>query len=808
MAPIANELATLRALTYRIQSTPTPQLPQHVPAIAASLATCKTLLSSPASSSKTASDASVAVHKYRTQLSTLLQDRTFQGRWAAVVLVKATIEVGGWETLSNSKPWVQGLLGILTKPDPFSSKQLCIITLTRIFTLTRDYPTLLREFTTPSLTPFIQSTLQIATSKTSPALLETILESYNQLLPRHPTTFRSYLKQIQPLLNQLIAPTPSSKLGPEQVPGGRLHVTRATSQAAQRLYTQLPCSAPNAAKGAASEEWQTSFKKTVENAHHVLDKVYRAVVEDWKPSTRDASHANGDTLDDEVQERAADTMSLPPWSGIFAGGERLIGLLGLVNSYLLCPTTLPVNINLGVLLDLLTRLLSLTIPAGKSQGFNAVRFNNQVSKEERENLWLLLPKIHVATIEILLSLMQRTDSSSISIDAGMLDQLVWVFNAEKDIPEVRTAIYLGVVKILRRSGLALPKSSVDSLGGLLRQCCEDLLPQETSTTASKNAATQTKANGGAQATTNADAFLSLTKAKGLSANYTGLQSAAHILLRDLFAHVRPQFLADSLRARIDRTAILIDDKDTMVASVLNPPPSTKFGKPSASILPLLARSRSGEQDVEALIRPRMPVIFTGGRETDDIEEEDEEEDQDEEDEEDEEPEKMEEEDQFVGNELDSLLGTAVDGRDAGGDITMAGADHQAAAAIGTRANSQAAENLERANAASKRPQEDATPLSPSKRVKASEGQREKPQFRSAVAAGPEAVPVTIAAPTLETPAVVPALPVPASDVAPATSTLSTIPPVPRKDDEEEDSDDDDDGKISLVLGQDTDSDSE
>ena len=92
-AESAAELSILRAITYRLSSTPTTQLPQQVPAIAASLANCKSLLSSTqASGSKTSSEASVAIHKFRTLLSTLLQDRTIQGRWTAIVLVKATVE--------------------------------------------------------------------------------------------------------------------------------------------------------------------------------------------------------------------------------------------------------------------------------------------------------------------------------------------------------------------------------------------------------------------------------------------------------------------------------------------------------------------------------------------------------------------------------------------------------------------------------------------------------------------------------------------------------------------------------------------
>lgn len=784
MAPMATELATLRALTFRISSTPTSQLPQHVPAIASSLPNCKTILSSAqASTSKTASEASVAVHKYRTLLSALLQDRTFQGRWAAIVLIKSTIEIGGWETLQKSLPWVRGLLGILNKPDPFSAKQLCIITLTRIFLLTRDYPTLVREITTPSLSPFIQSSLQVAASRTSPALLETVLDSFNQLLPRHPTTFRSHLKHIHQLLGQTIAPTPSSKISSEQAPGARSDVTLAVAEAARRLYTQLPCSAP---KGATADEWQSSLKKTIMNTHRVGDKVFRAVLEDWKPTIRDAANTNGRTLDDTVQDVDADPMSLPPWSGIFAGAERLLGLLCLVKSHILCPTTGPVNLTIGALVDLLARLFSLTVPSTKGQGLqNALKLNNQVSKEERENLWLILPSIHVAAIDILLALLHRSDASTTAIDTALLDQICWLFTSEKDSPAVRTACYLAITELLLRSGVALPKSSVDQFGDIIRRCCDDILPLETNGPHSKPSLVQSKSNGAPQATTNADAFLKVPSANNPSRNFTGLQAAAHALLPILFTHLRPQHLSDSLRSRMDRTAVLVRDKDAMLASVLNPPPSKRFGKPAASILPFLARSQSREKEVEALIRPRMPVVRTGTTESEIVDGDDEE------DELEELQEDIQGDDEFVGNELDTLLGTT------------SAADVTENEAMVTEANAIAApESHERAIVASKRPQEDNLSLSAPKRVKVNEDQQ---QPHVALAA----VPTTVVAPEVKAPTVIPeqpalshtpTLPVPVAPVVPSLAD--------KQGEVDSEEDDEDNDKISLVLGQDTDSESE
>ncbi|KAI0576399.1 RIX1 domain-containing protein [Pyrenophora tritici-repentis] len=567
MAPIISELATLRALSFRISSTPTSQLPQHVPAIASALANCRTLLSSPqASGTKaTSSEASVAIHKFRTLLSTLLQDRTPQGRWCAIVLIKATIEVGGWETLQKSLPWVRGLLGFLNKPDPPSSKKLCIITLTRIFFLTREYPTLVREITTPSLPSFIQSSLHMANATSTPtALLQTILECLNELLPRHPTIFRSYLKQLHPLLARLIAPTPSNKISPEQIPGTRYTTSSEIIMAARELYVQLSCCAP---KGTSSEEWMKSLKALVNNAHQTADHVFRAVLEDWQPTTRESPLANGHTLEDEVQDLEPNN-HLPPWSGIFAGGERLKGLLNLITEYLGTPTAGPIYLNIAMVMDLISRVLSLTIPASSSKSFqNTVRLNIQVSKDEREALWLLLPDVHIAAMKLLLALADRSQASTLALDPIVIDQVVWVFGAEKNVAQIRTTCYTVVASLLKRSGIALPKATIDSLVPLIRLCCDDLLPSEIATAPAQHNTTQTKTNGNSQpqTTANADSFLSASKAiSDPTAGLSGLKEAAYDLLPTLLSNIRAQYLSDSMRARLDRTAVLIQHKEAII----------------------------------------------------------------------------------------------------------------------------------------------------------------------------------------------------------------------------------------------------
>ncbi len=106
---------SLRVITQRLSSTPTWQLPHIVPYIASTIGKCGKLFLATDSQDqhRDGGDAAVLVHKFKTQISTLLQDKSFEGRWAAIVLVKATIEIGGWEMLKGSTSWVRSLLGIL-----------------------------------------------------------------------------------------------------------------------------------------------------------------------------------------------------------------------------------------------------------------------------------------------------------------------------------------------------------------------------------------------------------------------------------------------------------------------------------------------------------------------------------------------------------------------------------------------------------------------------------------------------------------------------------------------------------------------
>ena len=106
----------LKVVTLRLAVTSKKQLPRVIPQLANLISNCKEL-STASENQKRPRDASgsgVLIHKFKTQISTLLNDKSVESRWSAVVLIKAIVEVGGWEVLQGVGAWTKGLIGILT----------------------------------------------------------------------------------------------------------------------------------------------------------------------------------------------------------------------------------------------------------------------------------------------------------------------------------------------------------------------------------------------------------------------------------------------------------------------------------------------------------------------------------------------------------------------------------------------------------------------------------------------------------------------------------------------------------------------
>lgn len=105
----------LRVVTQRLSSTPSKQLPHVASYLANTIAQCGRSFAASTKEDQaiSGSESAIIVHKLKTQLSALLQDKSAEARYAAVILIKATVEVGGWNVLQGVAAWVRCLIGIL-----------------------------------------------------------------------------------------------------------------------------------------------------------------------------------------------------------------------------------------------------------------------------------------------------------------------------------------------------------------------------------------------------------------------------------------------------------------------------------------------------------------------------------------------------------------------------------------------------------------------------------------------------------------------------------------------------------------------
>ncbi|KAF2434877.1 hypothetical protein EJ08DRAFT_436999 [Tothia fuscella] len=564
MAPIAiddRQSSSLRAITFRLTSTPTVNLPKISPHIAAQLISCKQILS--ASHDAVSKEDAALLHSFKTRLSSLLQDRSVEGRWSAVVLIKSVVELGGSEFLLGEKErcggWIRGLTGILRKPDPSSTKHMVIITLTRMFLLTRDHQTLLRELTTPSLPPYITACLNLMEKNTQPSLVEPVLESLSHLIPRHPTIFRSFITRIRALALRILSKDPFNAWHADSYTPP-LHLRTL----AQKILVQLhQC----AQKSGSAEEWNLAVRAIVASTHASVDQIFRAISEDWESVAGVRSTLEvGQTMTDQPERDEVDQVGLSSWKGLRSGSERILVLLGMLRRYISVPGASAVPLRLGVTVDLLTRVMSLRVPMDRKAAAWS-RNNNQISRAEREELWSVLPSIHVAAVEVFLAIIQRLDAASTPINAQLLDLLPWLFESESSDVFLRTATYKAITSIVKITGPYLSKSSVSAIEAIIQYCCRDLM------------------------TTTPDA-------------YPGLYESAYNLLPILLGTLPAQHIPVPARTELDRVAVLLKHEDALTASVLNP----NVHKPS--ILPLMATLCPKNLATEALLRPRMPVIRT------------------------------------------------------------------------------------------------------------------------------------------------------------------------------------------------------
>ncbi|KAK8146298.1 hypothetical protein G3M48_003284 [Beauveria asiatica] len=585
----------LRVLCRKLTTTPPDLLPHQLPALSRNVLRCKDVLTAQ-HDAKNKEDASTSalVHRFKRSITTLLEGRSRDGRFAAIVLIKAVVDVGGWEILRTAAPWVNGLLSIVQKGDPIACKELAIVVITRIYILIQPYQTLIREIATPTIPAFGTACVQLlkAYASTPPHVSETICTALCTLIPHHPATLRPFSSQLRTAVRPYLAPTCSDAI----------HVPASLSHAARRLVISMHFVA---AKSSGSDEWGKLVDTILRDLHQTADQVLRAVDESWQPT----SGYDRTRVSTDGEPRGGDESSpeqLPSWVGVTAGAERLAGLFSYLEDTLRCTTKSAVTVPIGAYLDAICRICVIARLSPKTQTWDqALDTSAGVGRDEKDELWSSVPTLHIAAMSLLLTMVRRLDRDMIPLVPEAVDHLVRVVKSGMGLSPIRAIGYQVLDQLLRIAGSTMPKTTVDMLDPILGACCRDLQqdtgvlkPAEKPAPSAKDA----KKNGGSVAIANVDLFLAKPEVNAPDTNLkldSAHKNSASKLLATLLSSLTQGHLKPTMRGLIDKTAIVTGNRDAMLSSVLNPYKDQR-GRLYPSILPYLCRQYPEDQGLEIL----------------------------------------------------------------------------------------------------------------------------------------------------------------------------------------------------------------
>ena len=578
----------LRAITYRLTTTPVHQLPHVVYYLAQSLHECSDSFS--AANEDQPNETATLVQKLRVKISALLQDREQDARFCAVILIKAVIEVGGFDGLRKSEPWARLLLNNLRKREPPSIHRLTIIVLTRIFSLTLDHPALLREITAPLLPSFIPSVLNLLQPSVttdgdtpvtilSPLLLPGLL-SWNTLLPVSPATFRPFLARIGAICTHLIGEGSTS--------------CKLTSISC-KILARLPLCA---GKNAVEAEWSKLCHRAVNSINIIANKLLAGVSEDWELTHPDLrSVRTGNAEQDGLSDGLVFT-ELLKWRNLHQATRNIEALIDLLSRVLQQPIQQSCPVPVSLILDLSSRLVFAT-PAMQSEKHGTkAPATGEIGRERSDELFTCLPSFCKAILHLESKMVEIFADAVLPVWLNIWDQAVHVFSRNSDNPEVKSAIYQLLVKLLPVAGPSIRKAEIKSAAVVISNCCEDALRQ---TTWEDEKAEWTSRAHETNTTKSTRNYHSLQPPSALT-------QQSHDLLLELLTHVPGKQIPHALRTEIDRTLIVAGRPQSLLASTLNPSQRDSIGASTPSLLPFLLQVECEQLSSGALLRPRVAAV--------------------------------------------------------------------------------------------------------------------------------------------------------------------------------------------------------
>ncbi|KAA8906290.1 rRNA processing/ribosome biogenesis-domain-containing protein [Sphaerosporella brunnea] len=565
---LSASLVHLRAINSTLTSTPEASLPTAIPTIAQQLYSSP-ILDDALSLAQEKEDALVLCNKFKGRVSALLQSRVPQARWAGVVLVKVSVESSGAALEGWAAGWIRSLVGLVSRPEPPSTAVMLIRTLSRVFTvLTNERPTLTRELVTPHLPAFFTAIL--AATGAELQIKTAAWEALGDVVAAHPVTFRPFLNKARPAVLKAMG-------------------TEVESYARELWVGISACASGKGSgssggkAGAVAAEWRALFEAVVSELHIALDVALQPVTEDY-----DYRHSTS-------RSNASETGLPPAEEGVAPQIERALLLLRILGTFYTTPTAAQPAIPISQLIDVVSRIFAISAASATP--------NSAIERSVRETLFSLLPTLHKATLKLLDTVSRRLQSALLPFVPAILEQAAHVVSETPKSADVKIAAYTLTSTLLTLSGPALGKATVLTLHPTISTACDDLLPCPPSAprplTGKNKKPTAT--------TTHADNLLSSAPTNSVFTP-PGLQDAAGKLLATALAKLPALHTRTELRVKMERTAVLTGNKDALLAAVLFPRPATMCR--GVGLVPHLVAAGVG-LETEGLIRPRLPVVWTG-----------------------------------------------------------------------------------------------------------------------------------------------------------------------------------------------------
>jgi pre-rRNA-processing protein RIX1 len=576
-------VVTLKAFAFRLSSTPAANLPSLLPHIAAQIGPCKELLRTPQPSH---SETAAFIHQIRTRTSSLLQDRTPEARLTAVVLVKVLVETGGFEILANNGgSWVRGLIAMVARQDSTSNatRKLAIVAVTRIIGLAKEHETLAREIATPNLPPFVTACLTVLESAKDQwgsrqrDLLDTVLRSWAQLIPRHSATFRPFIGRIITILSRIIE-IPRENADQER----KSYIWNSeVKEAARTVYVQLHNSAT---KTGSLGDRDSGCVEAITSASHAIRETFTAIFGYDNLHNRHVIPQNGH---------------------IISSAEDLWEHLQFVRTYVTTASSKPVSVAIGKV-TLIIQAVSSSPNARLSDG------NVTIGKREREQFLIDLPRVHLAALDLIKALTIRFGMSISSVSIQLMDAVINIYQAHNENSILRCACYHAITYLLVLFGPGLTRAQCIQLTPIIQDCCRDLLSATELESFLSQPSSKTNMSSSKTPTLTSASVIStqLRTSQPILASfarYPPLCVAAISLHVILLRHLSPNALKPPIRAELDRVAIITQNADALVASTMKFP--TRSGQ---SIITFAARCGAARDGLEGLLRPRIPVVLHGG----------------------------------------------------------------------------------------------------------------------------------------------------------------------------------------------------